>query len=233
MTPLSPELQQQLDFLQGFDSIWLGVLAMGFLYGLTLCSLTCIPLITPTIFASQAGFRRGFDATAIFILARIASYTLWGTLAGLFGEMLLSRVDPAWPSRLSGALILAIALRLWLRGQSACRSACGSPERVSMPSRSPWLQMATLGFSTSLMPCLPLSGVLVYAATTQSAFNGALLTLLFGIGASASPLYYIGGATGWLAGRLREVIPQHSRWLGLLSAAILGAFGIRLMMMKV
>jgi hypothetical protein len=52
MNALSPELQQQLAFVQGFDSVWLGVLGMGFVYGLTLCSLTCIPLITPLIFAS-------------------------------------------------------------------------------------------------------------------------------------------------------------------------------------
>ncbi|MEJ2593009.1 MAG: sulfite exporter TauE/SafE family protein [Candidatus Thiodiazotropha sp.] len=230
MTPLSPALQQQLDFLQGFDSIWLGVLAMGFLYGLTLCSLTCIPLIAPVIFASRTGFRRGFDATAIFILARISAYALWGASAGLLGNLVLTHADPAWPSLLAGGLILLIALRLALKRQSACTATCSESRHVASPGRRPWLQMTILGFSTSLMPCLPLSGVLVYAATTQSALDGALLALLFGLGAAASPLYYIGGATGWLAQRLHEQIPRHSRWLRLVSAAMLGAFGVRLLL---
>jgi sulfite exporter TauE/SafE len=92
--------------------------------------------------------------------------------------------------------------------------------------------MATLGFSTSLLPCPPLSGVLIYAATTQSTFNGALLALLFGVGAAASPLYYIGGTTGWFAERLLKQIPRHGHWLRLLSATILGVFGIRLLLMN-
>ena len=121
---LSPELQQQLDLLQGFESVYLGVLAMGFLYGLTLCSLTCIPLVTPYIFATQTGFRRGFDATAGFIIARISAYTLWGGLAGLLGDILLQRIDPAWPGLLAGGLILLIAMRLVWRERSGCP---GSP----------------------------------------------------------------------------------------------------------
>jgi sulfite exporter TauE/SafE len=229
MNALSPELQQQLEFLQGFDSIWLGVLGMGFIYGLTLCSLTCIPLITPIIFASQAGFRRGFDATAIFILARISAYTLWGAIAGLLGEMLLRRLDSSWPGLLAGGVILLIALRIIWQGRTACSGHAANGHQVKPPSRHPWLQMASLGLSTSLIPCPPLSGVLIYAATTQSMFTGALLALLFGIGASASPLYYIGGTTGWLSERLFKQIPQHSRWLRLLSGAILALFAIRLL----
>lgn len=232
MNTLSPQLQQQLNLLQDFDSIYLGVLAMGFLYGLTICSLTCIPLITPYIFATQPGFRRGFDATAIFILARISAYTLWGALAGQLGDLLLQRFDPAWLSLLAGAMILLIALGVIRQGRTACKRKGSGIHQGSWSTPSPWLQMAVLGFSTSLMPCLPLSGVLLYAATTQSTLSGALLALLFGIGAAASPLYYIGGATGWLAHRLGEQVPQHTRWLRLLSGAILGLFGIRLLLMN-
>jgi len=216
-----------LELLRGFESLYVGVLAMGFFYGLTLCSLTCVPLITPYIFATQSGFRRGFDATAIFILARISAYTLWGALAGLLGEITLERIDPAWPMGLAGALIVVIAARVILTRHAGC-----PPHRGGSPAAPahPWRQMALLGLSTSLMPCLPLSAVLVYAAATQSALSGGLLALVFGIGASASPLYYIGGATGWLAERLRREIPRHSRGLRILSGAILALFGLRLLL---
>ncbi len=232
MNALTPELQQQLALVQAFDSVWLGVLGMGFVYGLTLCSLTCIPLITPVIFASQPGFRRGFDATAIFILARVSAYTLWGALAGLLGDILLTRLDSAWPGLLAGGLILLIALRIVWKGKTTCPGHSKHGNQVKPPSRHPWLQMASLGLSTSLMPCPPLSGVLIYAATTQSMLSGALLALLFGIGASASPLYYIGGTTGWFAERLLQQIPRHSQWLRLLSGAILALFGIRLLLIN-
>ncbi len=230
MNALSPELQQQVAVLQAFDSVWLGALAMGFVYGLTLCSLTCIPLITPLIFATQPGFRRGFDATAIFILARVSAYTLWGAIAGLLGELLLAQLATAWPTLLAGGLILLIALRVIWRGRAACPGHAAESQRVSPPTRRGWMKMASLGFSTSLMPCPALSGVLIYAATTQSMLSGALLALLFGLGASASPLYYIGGTTGWFAERLLKQIPRHSRWLRLLSGIILALFGIRLLL---
>jgi sulfite exporter TauE/SafE len=232
MTPPPPELQQLLTFSQGFESVWLGVLAMGFIYGLTLCSLTCIPLITPYIFATQPGFRRGFDATAIFILARITAYTLWGAIAGLLGDVLLTRLDHQWPGLLAGGLIMLIALRVIWKGRSACPGHRADGRSIKPPTRQSWWQMATLGFSTSLLPCPPLSGVLIYAATTQSMFSGALLALLFGIGAAASPLYYIGGTTGWFAQHLFKQIPRHGHWLRLLSGTILGVFGIRLLLMN-
>lgn len=38
--------------------------------------------------------------------------------------------------------------------------------------------------------------------------------------------------TAWLAERLRRQIPRQSRWLRLLSGAILGIFGIRLLLMS-
>ena len=59
-----------------------------------------------------------------------------------------------------------------------------------------------------------------------------MLALLFGVGAAASPLYYIGGTTGWFAQRLLEQIPRYGHWLRLVSAAILGIFGIRLLLMN-
>jgi thiol:disulfide interchange protein DsbD len=92
--------------------------------------------------------------------------------------------------------------------------------------------MITLGCSTSMVPCLPLSAVLFYAASTGSFAAGSLLALMFGIGTSASPLYYIGGATGWLANNIRAEIPRYSGLLRTLSGIILVLFGIQLLVMS-
>jgi cytochrome c biogenesis protein CcdA len=58
--------------------------------------------------------------------------------------------------------------------------------------------------------------------------EGALLGLLFGIGAAATPLYYIGGATGWLASRIRTEIPKYMPLMQRLSGVLLAWFGLRL-----
>ncbi|MCU7935326.1 MAG: sulfite exporter TauE/SafE family protein [Candidatus Thiodiazotropha sp. (ex Dulcina madagascariensis)] len=223
---VSPELQLHLDILQGFGSVYLGVLAMGFFYGLTLCSFSCIPLIAPYIFGTQEGFKRGFDATAVFVLTRVMTYTLMGGLSGMLGAMLLTSMDSSWLLTLAGTLILLIGMRVMVKSTTACERKPAS----SVPfARRSWLHMATLGFSTSLVPCLPLSAVLLYAATTQSFVSGALLALVFGIGTSASPLYFIGGATGWLSEKIRIEIPRYQTLLRVISGIILASFGLRLL----
>jgi thiol:disulfide interchange protein DsbD len=227
----SPELQIHLDMLQGFGSVYIGVLVMGLFYGLTMCNFSCIPLIGPYIFGTQGGvqggFRRGFDATAIFVLTRIVTYTLLGGLSGLVGSVALESLDAGWLLTAAGGLILVIGARVVFKSNASCQKS----NEVQGPERRTWVHMMTLGFSTSLMPCLPLTAVLLYAATTQSFLTGCALALMFGIGTSASPLYYIGGATGWLAQRIRNEAPRFRGALRTISGLILAIFGIRLLLM--
>ncbi len=224
---VSPELQMHLDILQGFGSIYIGVLVMGFFYGLTLCSFSCIPLIGPYIFGTQGGFRRGFDATAVFVLSRVVAYTLLGGLSGLIGSVVLERIDSGWLFTVAGGLILLIGGWVIFKPNSSCRKT----GHVQGPVRRTWVHMMTMGFSTSLVPCLPLYAVLFYAATTQSFLTGSLLAMMFGIGTSASPIYYIGGAAGWLSKKIRNEIPRHIGLLRIISGMILALFGIRLLLM--
>jgi thiol:disulfide interchange protein DsbD len=205
----------------GTGSLYLGVLAMGFFYGLTLCSFACLPLIAPYVFATQQGFRKGFDATAIFIFARVAGYTLLGALAGLAGKLVLEHVGLQKPMIFAGLLVLAIGIAVAFRR----RKTCGKSLHVPRSSR----HMTILGFATSLMPCPPLYAIMIYAATTQSMVTGALLAFLFGFGTLASPLYYLGGATGWLSSRIgQETAYKYNALLRTLSALVIMMFGVKL-----
>ncbi len=224
---MSPELQAHLNLLHGFGSVYLGVLVMGLFYGLTMCNFSCIPLIGPYIFGTQGGFSRGFDATAIFVLTRVATYTLLGGLSGMVGRVALESLDTAWLLTLAGGLIVVISGRVIFKSRSACQKS----QQIQGPERRTWVHMMTLGFSTSLMPCLPLSAVLLYAATTQSFLTGCALALMFGIGTSASPLYYIGGAAGWLSEKIRMEIPRYNNLMRIISGIILALFGMRLLIM--
>ena len=220
-----PMIEQHIALVQGFGSVHLGVLAMGFFYGLTLCSFSCIPIIAPYIFGTQNGFRGGFDVTAVFIISRVLTYTAMGGLAGAMGNVLLDQLSAGALFPFAGGLILLIGIAVIFKKQRSCRN----PARSRLPGgKNSLMHMVTLGIATSLMPCMPLSAVLLMAATTQSAVAGAMLALIFGIGASASPLYYIGGATGWLSTKIRNEIPHYSGHLQTLSGAILALFGLRL-----
>ncbi|MEJ2124695.1 MAG: sulfite exporter TauE/SafE family protein [Alphaproteobacteria bacterium] len=205
----------------GAGSLYLGVLAMGFFYGLTLCSFACLPLVTPYVFGTQPGFRKGFEATAVFIIARVAGYTLLGALAGLAGKLVLEHVGLKAPMILAGGLVLAIGVAVAL----SRRNVCGNSSRIRRSSR----HMTVLGFATSLMPCPPLYAIMLYAATTQSMVTGALLAFLFGCGTLASPLYYLGGAAGWLSARIgQETAHKYNSLLRILSALVIMMFGVKL-----
>ncbi len=226
----TPMLQAHLDVLQGFENIYIGMLVMGGFYGLTWCNFSCIPLIGPYIFGTQGGFQRGFDATLIFMLSRIAAYTLLGGLSGWLGSVALEYIDSNWLIGLAGGLVLLIGATVIYRPKTTtCRR---HTDQVQAPVQRTWLHMITLGLSTSMVPCLPLSAVLFYAAAAGSFTTGCLLALMFGIGTSASPLYYIGGATGWLSENIRAEIPRYTGLLRIISGIILVVFGGQLLLMS-
>ena len=228
-TVTSPELLAHLTMLMGFSSIYVGVLMMGFFYGLTLCSFSCLPLVGSYIFGTQEKFDRGFSATGVFIISKVATYGVIGALSGLLGSVLLDMVQPGWFLGIGGLLIIFVGIVVWRR-RATCRSHTNLPSGMS-PGWQTYRHMAAIGVVTSLMPCLPLSAVLLYAATTKSMVTGGVLALLFGIGTSASPIYYIGGATGWLSGKIRQAIPQHQGLMQKLSSFVLIMMGIKLLVL--
>jgi sulfite exporter TauE/SafE len=243
-----PAIEQQLAMLGWFSSDYIGILAMGLFYGLTLCSFSCLPLLAPYLFAhaqqsgAAAGFMPAFHLTAMFILARVLTYGALGLAAGLIGERLLAWLDGGLLLPVAGGMVVLVGIAVMFGGRRA--ASCGVPGgHGSLPARlrrqanarkpgarrQGFLHMAGLGVATSLMPCLPLTAVLMLAAMRGSAMEGALYGLLFGAGAAASPLYYIGGATGWLATRIRQEIPRYAPFLRRLSGLMLVLFGLRAM----
>ena len=228
-----PAIEQQLSLLAWFSSDYIGVLAMGLFYGLTLCSLSCLPMLTPYFFAHAAraerraaGFMTAFNLTAIFIAARVFTYAALGAAAGMTGEALLKRLDEGTFMPLAGGIVIVIAVAVAF----GRRKTCARPGARRLGASGGVLHMAGLGMATSLMPCLPLTAILMLAATRQSVTEGALLGLFFGLGTATSPLYYLGGASGWLAARIRAEIPRFAPFLQKLSGFILALFGLRLML---
>ena len=228
-----PAIEQQLSLLGWFSSDYIGVLAMGFFYGLTLCSLSCLPMLTPYLFAQAgqeqgrtAGFMTGFHLTALFIAARVATYAILGAAAGGLGEMLLKRMDEGVFLPVAGGMVVLVGMAVAFGRKAACshHGTFAAGQKTSV------LHMVGLGLATTLMPCLPLTAVLMLAATRGSVMEGAVLGLLFGAGTAVSPLYYLGGAMGWLARRIMAEIPKHAGLLRRISGLMLVLLGLRLML---
>ena len=127
-------------------------------------------------------------------LARIASYTLAGALAGLLGQTLLHAANVAPLSIafrvLAGAIMVAAAGRLlfgW-RLLDPLEAAGAGLWRKVMPATGRVAQRKGLsgaiglGLAWGWLPCGLTYSMLLLAATTASVANGALVMAAFGVG---------------------------------------------------
>lgn len=127
-------------------------------------------------------------------LARVASYTLAGALAGWLGRTLLRAVDVAPLSIalrvLAGAIMVAAAGRLlfgWRLLDPLEAAGSGLWRRI-MPAagrgarRNGIAGAISLGLAWGWLPCGLTYSMLLLAATTASVTNGALVMAAFGLG---------------------------------------------------
>jgi len=156
--------------------------ALAFLAGL-LGGAHCLGMCSGFVLA--AGGPRAW----LFHAGRVAGYAVLGALAGLAGAVLDLGGAAAGLHRLrfvvSGALLLAFGLaflgfvpRRWLEpGAGGAAALIARARRASGPS-FPFL----VGLPIGLLPCGLLYPMYAAAAGTGSAFDGAMLLLVFGLG---------------------------------------------------
>jgi cytochrome c-type biogenesis protein len=68
---------------------FLGLFTLGLTYGLTVCSLTCLPYLVPYFMGAGKGFGDGVKNTGIFISGKLFTYTIMGLLQVLLVEILI------------------------------------------------------------------------------------------------------------------------------------------------
>lgn len=204
------------------DSVGLaGVFILGVSVGLTACAVSCLPFIGTWALARGGGGWAAAEDLAAFLAGRLAGYAALAAVAGLAGET-LARVlaGPAghWAIGLAG---IAAGLALLGGGRAAkpCRAS-----RAGLPP-------AALGAALSLTPCLPLTSLLAAAALAGGAAQGALMGLVFGLGAAVTPLVVAVPLLGLFGRALRDHgIQRLLRWGG---ALVLMALGLRRIMLAV
>jgi len=188
-----------------------------------------LPFVASYIAGVGAGFRKGVAITVVFNSGRIAAYALIGAAIGLFnfvvGGPYLSAFSQ-YSSLAFGVVSMVIGVSILLKSRS---SACSCPGKTTgeISSKSRIIggidaRAFTLGLSRGLVLCPPLIALLVYAATFASPAESISLAVLFGLGTALSPVFLLGGATGWLLNKA----PLFRKWISIFGAGILIILGL-------
>lgn len=160
-------------------------------------SAHCIAMCGPLVVAGCARAKGGGRSTFGYLGGRLVSYAVVGGIAGSIGGPLVVAASTSREVRIAMGWLLAasvawVAIK-WMRkpaktGLIGLRTKPAAPSRVQLllarlvPARG-----IGLGLATGLFPCGALASALVVAATTGTAYGGALAMSAFAL-ASAPAL---------------------------------------------
>lgn len=206
--------------------LYSGPFMLGLTYGLTVCSWSCLPYIGPYIIGSSTGFGPGVKAVLTFSLGKLISYALLGALDGYLGKV-LEYSQVTFVSAIPALLIIWLGCSLFFRPKGKCSKRNGKTNS-EITHNTGLFPLIFLGITAGLSPCLPLSGVLLYAAAGHSITGGFRTALLFGMGTTISPLILMGGMMGWFSAGLSQKIPRYSPLFQKVCGLMLVSLGIKL-----
>lgn len=212
--------------LSGIADPYINALASGFLFGLVVCTSSCLPYVASYIAGINAGFRKGVFVTLIFNLGRVTAYALIGVAVGIFKLAIGDAVLISFQQYSVPAFgIVSIIIGIIILNKSRKPPNCGKEKQIVKTGR--WIKRFdlgafSLGFSRGLIVCAPLMALLVYSIPFGSPIDSFALAVLFGLGTTLSPILLLGGATGWLLNKA----PLFRKYISIAGAAILIILGI-------
>lgn len=189
-----------------------------FLTGLTTGGFTCLALqggLLLTAIAAQKdgkamGFRQTVLPTAIFVISKIAAYTVLGLLLGVFGSFFQITIKTQMIIQFTvGLFMIATALRMLDVHPIFRRFVLTPPKAIFKFMRSnarsgSFFSPFILGLMTVFLPCGTTQALEVQAIGTGNAVNGALTMLAFTLG-TAPVFFVIGIATT----KFSQIIEQY------------------------
>jgi sulfite exporter TauE/SafE len=166
--------------------------ATAFIAGLVTsihCAGMCGPLACSLVPMRSAAGRGGGDAltvSTIYHLARLASYTALGAVAGGLGRAPLTWFSQSalrWLPWLLVLFFVALALR-WDRflPRLSVLGRLAGKLQGTLRDRSRTEAAAAIGLATPLLPCGPLYFLVALALVSGSALRGIEFMLAFGLG---------------------------------------------------
>jgi thiol:disulfide interchange protein DsbD len=212
---------------------YVGAFTGGLLYGLAVCTASCLPIVTSYIAGIGAGFSKGIRVTLIFSSGRVLAYALIGGLIGLFGGLFRlfvadSTISPfqIYSSLAFGVVTVIIGASIFLKSRKPCECNDQDPKYIANSGRASKFGVDfgafSLGLSRGLILCPPLIALLVYSLPFTNPLGSVGIALLFGLGTALSPILLLGGVTGWLFNKA----PLFRKWISVVGAAVLIGLGI-------
>jgi cytochrome c-type biogenesis protein len=214
---------------------YIGAFAGGLLYGLAVCTASCLPYIASYIAGIGAGFRKSVAVTVIFNSGRVAAYALIGCLVGLFSGLFRLFVSNAaispfqiYSSLAFGIVTIVIGASILIKLKSRSPCDCNLQDSKSLAARAKTgrfgfdFRAFSLGLSRGLILCPPLMALLIYSLPFSTPLGSVALAALFGLGTALSPMLLLGGVTGWLLNKA----PLLRKWISIGGAGILIVLGV-------
>lgn len=212
-------------------------LALGMVFGMGPCLVSCLPYLGPVLLNNDGGVRRAWQLWLPLAGGRLLAYASLGAAAGWLGQTVArADLDPSVRLAVGWATVL-MGVALWWQARRRHASACTRPPAATavvqwVPRREPPRPLLPgglflMGVGLALNLCAPLGMVLVSAAATQDAWQGVTLSLGFGLGALLVPtLVYVVGLA-YVGTQLRQHLGRWLPWIEHASAALLLLSGLR------
>jgi len=202
------------------------VFVLGLVFGMGPCTITCMPFLGPVFLAKTGGLNQSWKIIVPFSLGRLSSYTTLGIFSALAGASLQNIINSVMVSWLLGGATIAVGLLILWRSYYR-KNSCGSHGKRATLQDNPLLPSGLffMGVGMAATPCLPLSTVMLTAATTGSGISGLLLGISFGVGAVIVPALAFGIGMAYFGQRLRHIMHDWRTHLERGSAILLIVIG--------
>ncbi|HDQ06885.1 MAG TPA: sulfite exporter TauE/SafE family protein [Candidatus Bathyarchaeota archaeon] len=217
--------------LEQISNPYVASLALGLLYGFTVCTSACLPYVASYIAGIKAGFRKGVAVTAVYNSGRIVAYAVIGSIAGLLRTFINDAFFETYQTVFSlifGFVVILIGINIFFKKPS-CNTCM--PKNVEAQGgfhsfrQNFDLRAFAMGFSRGFVLCPPLVAFLLYAVANYQA-NYTVLAVLFGLGTALSPMLILAGVVGWLL----EKAPLFRKWTSMLGGVVLVLLGVSVLL---
>ncbi len=213
---------------------YIGAFAGGLLYGVGVCTASCLPVVAGYIAGVGSGFVESVKITLIFSFGRILAYSLIGALIGSFSglmhlfvsEQLISPFQ-MYSSVTFGVVTILIGGYLIYKAtrKSVCDVQTANLNATMKGKYGVSFGAFTLGLTRGLVLCPPLILLLVYSLTFANPLGSIGIAVLFGLGTAISPILFLGGVTGWLFSKA----PLFRKWISVGGGLVLVVLGLMTM----
>jgi cytochrome c-type biogenesis protein len=195
----------------------LSLFVLGLTYGLTVCSLTCLPYLAPYLMGTGSSFKNGMTNSFCFMFGKLIVYSSLGGIAAYIGQNL---EFGKYSSIIMGSTLVAVALTMPFVNRGKCQKRC--------PTAGKNISMFILGAGSSLMPCPPLAAIFMLAAQSGSVPEGIFYGLIYGTGLIMSPLIIAGGGLAFIAGSIRQQLGAKMKYIEVVSILIMVNMGLNI-----